>query len=189
MDADLDNNSIVQIENVLMTIYNYLLPELINELQAQGHTVTNVLKNSIEGTVSKFTDILRLDGSFVFYGKFVDTGRRAGARRVPIDALIQWIKDKNFQADVNKTKGAKFNIDNWRRGLAFAIQKTIFDKGISTPESWAGESTAKWMTNVLDRNQNKIGEDIYNAIDMALEIILFNIVRDINSRQTTQNVN
>ena len=99
---------------------------LIVELALQGHNATGTLINSITTNVLSAPNASILFGEFVYYGRFVDLGK-TGARRVPIDALIKWIKQKGFESVAKKI-----------RGMAFAIQKTIFEKGISTPQSWKG---------------------------------------------------
>lgn len=158
-----------KIEQTLLSVYEYLRVELVEELQKQGHSLTGDLINSIDKVIVKGTDFIREDVSFIFYGWFVDTGRRAGGRRVPIDVLEEWIKRKGFESDAKKV-----------RGMAFAIQQTIFDKGISQPTSWKGTDTKGWMTNVLTKNENRIADDIFNTVNDAMDLIITNIVRDTN---------
>lgn len=160
-----------RLEQSLLLIFDYLKVEMIAELQRQGHRVTGKLINSIEGTIVKSTDFIRLDGTFIYYGRFVDTGRRAGAKRVPIEALEDWIKRKGFENDAKKIKG-----------IAFAIQKTIFDKGISQPTTWKGESTKNFMTGTLNKNEKRIQDDVFDATEEALELIIFNVLKDIESK-------
>lgn len=165
----MDSWSIDKLEQTLLGIYEYLRVAMVDELQRQGHAVTSDLINSIDKTILKGTNFIREDVSFVFYGKFVDTGRKAGVRKVPISVLEEWIIKKGFESDAKKVKG-----------MAFAIQKTIFDKGISQPESWRGTDTAGWMTNVLEKNEERIAEDVFNAVNEAMDVIITNIVRDTN---------
>lgn len=172
-DNDLTVESFDELEKSLLLIYEYLTEEMVAELQRQGHDVTGTLMNSIQSVIVKSTDFIRMDGIFVFYGQFVDRGRKPGVRRVPIDALIDWIKRKGFESDLKKIKG-----------MAFAIQKTIFDKGISQPDSWRGEDTANWMTGVLLKDKKKIDDDIFNSITASMELIIFNIVQDTNFQIT-----
>lgn len=165
----MDANELEKLTETLEKIYGYLRTEMINELLQQGHSNTGKLIDSIDREIVQSTDYIQLNGTFVFYGKYVDTGRRAGARKVPIFVLEEWIKQKGIESDIKKVKG-----------LAFAIQKTIFDKGISTPASWKGESTKDWMTKTLKENDPQIKDDVFNAVRTAMELIIFNIVRDTN---------
>ena len=53
------------------------------------------------------------------YAIFIDSGRKAGARRVPLWALVDWIK--------------RYNLSDGRisvNSLAFLIQRSIFENGI-----------------------------------------------------------
>lgn len=164
-----DNIDTIELETALGNIYEYLHEAMVAELVAQGHANTNKLIDSIHKEIIRSTDFIQLDGKFVFYGKFVDTGRAAGVKRVPISALEEWIKQKGFESDVKKI-----------RGMAFAIQKTIFDKGISTPRSWKGEATKDWMTKTLKANEERIKDDVFDAVSNAMQLIITNIVRDTN---------
>lgn len=159
----------LEVETALGNIYDYLHEAMVAELISQGHANTNKLIDSIHKEIIRSTDYVQLNGMFAFYGKFVDTGRAAGVKRVPIAALEEWIKQKGFEQDVKKI-----------RGMAFAIQKTIFDKGISTPQSWRGEATKDWMTKTLKENDERIKDDVFNAVNEAMQLIIFNIVRDTN---------
>ena len=159
-----------KLEESLLNIFEYLKVELIAELQRQGHNVTGDLIDSIENETIKGSDFIREDVSFAFYGRFVDTGRKAGIRRVPIDVLEEWIVRKGFESDAKKVKG-----------MAFAIQKTIFDKGISQPTSWKGTDTANWMTSTVEKNEDRISQDLAIAIDEAMDIIITNIINDTNT--------
>lgn len=58
------------------------------------------------------------------YYDYVDRGRKAGIRKVPIDALLNWISKKRIKG--RSAKG-RFISNNQ---LAFAIQTSIFKVGI-----------------------------------------------------------
>ncbi len=63
------------------------------------------------------------------YAKYVEEGRRPGARKVPLDVLITWIKRR--RVGVNRTAKGRFA----RRvmsvsQLAYAIQNAIYKRGI-----------------------------------------------------------
>lgn len=169
------NENILQqkeITGAFRLVFDYLKEQMVAEFIKQGHNVTDSLINSIDKKIIESTVFTRMDVEYNFYGKFVDTGRRAGARRVPIEALEEWIKLKGFETDAKKIKG-----------LAFAIQRTIFEKGISTPQSWSGENTKGWQTKILSKNEERIAADFQNAIGGAFDTIITNVIRDITSRQ------
>lgn len=155
----------------LQTLAEILQDELKASLIQQGHQATDELMNSIEVKVHEMTDGVVMDGEFLFYGRNVDTGRKAGTRRVPLDALIEWVQQKGLERDAKKA-----------RGVAFAIQKTIFEKGISTSQSWRGETTKNWMTNVIDRNEQLIADEIEAACESIINITITNIITAVTTR-------
>lgn len=171
MGAEITIDSFDELEKSLLLINEYLKEEMIAELQRQGHDVTGNLINSITEVIVRDTDFIRMDGMFIFYGPFVDRGRKAGVRKVPIDALMDWIQKKGFETDIKKVKG-----------MAFAIQKTIFDKGVSQEDSWHGTDTANFMTGTLLKEQKRIDDDVFNSVNNVLELIIFNIVQDTNQQ-------
>ena len=158
-------NTNEKIELALENIGQYLKDALIVELVLQGHRASGDLINSIENRIIPMLSSVRLTGEFIFYGRFVETGRKAGVKKVPIEALEAWIRQKGFETDAKKV-----------RGMAFAIQKTIFDKGISTAQSWSGEDTKGWMSKVLEASEPQISKDIEAAVDAEMELIIDNMI-------------
>ena len=155
----------LNIELGLTMIADYLKPLLVAELETQGHQATGDLIESIDHTIRKEVGAIILEGKFLDYGSYVERGRRAKAKRVPLDALIEWIKQKGFESDAKKV-----------RGLAFAIQKKIFDVGISTPDSWKGETTKNWLSKTLNSQKQKITNDIKELITKEMMLIITNMV-------------
>lgn len=161
----------VQLVETLKTLGEILQDELKASLIQQGHQATDELIRSIEMRVTTITNGVVLDGMFLFYGRNVDTGRKAGTKRVPLDALIEWVQNKGLERDAKKA-----------RGVAFQVQRAIFEKGISTPQSWKGETTKNWMTNVIDRNEQLIADEIEAACESVLSVTISNIITAASSR-------
>lgn len=159
------------IQASLLYIFEYLKFQMIEELQRQGHNVTGKLIESIDKEINFGTDYVQLDGSFIYYGKFVDTGRRAGGKKVPIAALEDWIRAKGFERDAKKVKG-----------MAFAIQTNIWKKGISTSQSWAGERTKDWMTKTLNTNDEFITTELNKSIGVAFDLAIDNLLQEVVSK-------
>jgi hypothetical protein len=87
---------------------------------------TGQLYNSIKGDVEMGKDGPYAVLSYVDYFKYVNEGRRPNVRRVPIKALLDWIKIRGVRFRNEKgrfKKGSNLN-------MAFAIQKNIFKYGI-----------------------------------------------------------
>lgn len=174
MDAKLIND----LQSVLRYVFSYLKEQMIAELIQQGHKVSGQLIESIDSEITSSVEVVKLDGTFIYYGRFVDTGRRAGGRKVPIDALMEWIKQKQFETDIKKIKG-----------MAFAIQQTIFKHGISQSSSWKGTTTGQFMTKTLDKNAQRISDDVKKAVQNSLESAIFSIINEINQRQINKSYN
>ncbi len=150
----------------------FLKRELVRSLLSQGHRATGELARSIEMIVKDRLDAVTLTGEFLFYGKFIDTGRKPGTRKVPIDALIEWIKQKQFQIDIDKV-----------RGVAFAIQKTIFKEGIPTRRSKSlFQERTGWLTDTLKESEQEIFNQISKGANEEIDILFTNLVRDTNAK-------
>lgn len=64
------------------------------------------------------------------YAEYVERGRRPGAKKVPISALIQWIKAR--RVGVGRTGRGRFTKRTMTvTQMAFAIQNSIYKRGIS----------------------------------------------------------
>ncbi len=89
-------------------------------------------------------------------------GRKPGARKVPISALIKWIKRYRLKLNVQKrdARGRFRKIDININSLAFAIQTSIFKKGIKPKR--------KLFDDFLDGKEDIIAQLIDEAI---LEIV------------------
>jgi hypothetical protein len=99
----------------------FVIDLLKAELEAQGHNNTGKLKDSITW---------KLEGDKINiyaedYAKWVDSGRKAGAKRIPIDALMIWVEQRGIASGDKEVKN-----------IAFAIQQKIFQEGSPTMGSY-----------------------------------------------------
>lgn len=146
----------MNLQHDLMVIAKYLEHELISELIDRDIIASEDLKKSVEVKVLKTVEGLVIQGRYLYYGRFVETGRRAKVKRVPIDALIKWIKDRKINL-----KGKK------ERDVAFAIQHGIWKKGIKP---------RRWQTETIDKNENRIAIDIEEIIGKTLSLVIENMI-------------
>lgn len=98
------------------------------------------------------------------YYPFVSEGhlvkRRAGLRKVPLDALIKWIKAKGILPRSKKT-GRFVTINQ----MAFAVQMSIWKKGISGKIKTKGKKYADTVANdVADYTATKLADVLAEAI-------------------------
>lgn len=147
-----------ELEAQLLMIAAYLETEIKNQLLENGHKATGQLIESISNTVSRGSNMFVIEGSMAKQGAFVISGRAKGLKGVPIDALVNWIKAKNFSTTIKST-----------RGLAFAIQKSIKEKGIK-PDDFIGDT--------FEKNRNRISRDVEQAIEKSLDFALTNLVNN-----------
>lgn len=145
-------------------LLDYLEEEIRRELVAQKHVATGNLRDSIAVAVRKTAYGYVVEGTGKFYGKYVDRGRGPGGKKVPIDALIAWIRVKGISVSGKK-----------ERDLAFAIQHTIFKNGIPTDKN---RSRTQFLSQTLEKNTLRIGDDITKAIGDFLRIDIHNIIED-----------
>ena len=78
------------------------------------------------------------------YAEYLDRGRKAFARKVPISALIRFIKKRNLQAKIRGRGGRFLSVNS----IAFMIQNSIYRHGINgrnfiQPALEAGEEALK----------------------------------------------
>lgn len=147
-------------------ICSYIERALIVELELQGHRATGELIRSLRTDIYSRTNIIVAEGRMAHYGRYVDTERKKGSY-VPINALMRWIRVKGIEQDLKKVKS-----------LAFAIQRKIFNVGISTPESWRGESTKDFLTKTLKNVTPKVNEDISNAVTGMVDVQFSNMIQE-----------
>lgn len=94
---------------------------LINSLKAQV--------GQARDRRGRFTATAELTILMADYGVYLDRGRRPGARKVPLEALIRWIKEKRI--GVGRTSRGRFTARTVSvNQLAYIIRESIYRKGI-----------------------------------------------------------
>ncbi len=134
----------------------HLRRELMTMIAEKGLVATGTGLRSVDVVVREFLDRTVIIESHEFYMTFKDRGRRAGGKKVPIAALEEWLKTRNFSF-------AAGNI----RGAAFAVQTNIFKFGIKPKP---------WLTDTLLQQQGRIEKDVNNAVVGGFDIIFDNMV-------------
>lgn len=81
-----------------------------------------------------------------FYYRFIESGRRPGVKRVPVQALIDWIQRKSVPVPPGMT----------RQGFAYAIQTNIFKNGIKA---------RPFVADAVDMATDEISIRIFGEID------------------------
>lgn len=159
------------IESTLLSIGDFLTRELQRELIKQGHKLTGALVDSVDSEVKKAVDKIELRGTMFFYGRFVEEGVLPEQIKSPfapqrIEGLTKWVQIK-FAVDAKKAKG-----------IAFAIATIHKKVGMpSRNKRFAPEKTS-FLTNTLDRNEDRINRTIEDGTLQQLDVLLTNVIRN-----------
>lgn len=145
-----------EMERGLYQISTFLEADIKQILIDDGHRATGALVDSIKNTVSVGGNVITIEGEMLIYGGAVIKGRPAGTKRIPIDALIDYLNAVNFGRGVKET-----------RGVAFHIQKRIFEEGIEPDD---------FLQKAFDKNDSKIDRVINSSVETALNISIDNLI-------------
>lgn len=153
-----------RIEKVFKDLGRFIEARLMRELLSQGHKATGALVSSIQLKVLVRLDEIILEESHLSYGRFVETGRKPGGKKVPIAALEQWIKNKQFNIAADRVKG-----------VAFAIQTNIFKFGIPTDKDPRKKG---FLAKTLVKVEGRITDEANKAADQQIDILIEDLVNE-----------
>jgi hypothetical protein len=112
---------------------------------------TGRLYNSINYTIDEQKQTFQI--TYIGYGKFVDSGRRIGAKQPPLFPIKQWLSNtphgKSFLARFKGTGIYKSNNVKAVNSAAFLVARSISRKGIKPVRFLNQESKIKNVTNVF----------------------------------------
>ena len=145
----------------------FIIDELGKELIKQNHRATGKLISSLDYRIIKSVEGTDLIVEMNDYGEWVNKGRRKGAKKVPIPALVEWIKQKGIATNNKKVLG-----------IAFAIQKTIQKEGIPTNDSRAkfGKRVG-FIDDTIIRITAEISRRLQSILFRTIELQLDNLLR------------
>lgn len=141
--------------STLQDLGKFLEVRMIATLMKQGHEASGTLIQSIQTTVRQRIGFIELIEEHIFYGTFVDRGRKAGAKGVPIEAIERWLKQKRFEWALSNPRGA-----------AFAIQTNIKKFGIKP---------SGFISKTLTTAAPIIAKEVERAITVNLDILIDNV--------------
>jgi hypothetical protein len=111
--------------------YNHLLEALEDYADLLKDEIITILKahkkdGKIDKTLKFWVNVLgtkyQLNLDIEDYFKYIESGRRKGAKQPPINAILKWIKQKNILPKIDKKLKPK--------QLAFVIARSISKNGI-----------------------------------------------------------
>lgn len=129
--------------DILGQLAEHLKKALQTELSVRMRVASGTLINSIEAVVNETMRGFEIVGSAVYYAKYVENGRRAGAKGVPIQALVEWIRVKRIVIEGRS-----------ERSTAFMFQSSIRRRGIAP---------ALFITRTLQNQERTIDQSIHAA--------------------------
>jgi hypothetical protein len=152
----------------LESIGDALVLAFKRELLAQDHRAKGELIDSIAKSVKLTIEggelIITMNG----YGRYVDLGRKPGAKPVPIGVLTDWVIQKGIETDISRA-----------RGVAFAIQKTIVREGIPTLGSLALNSPKTDFINLAyESEKDSIDQEMQEILTRSMVATFDNLVRE-----------
>jgi len=156
-----EKNYIADIRDLLLELRNIT----ILALAQSGIKETSDLSKSVQYVFTKDGIELKVAEYYPFVSEGHLVKRRARVSKVPLDALIQWIKKKGIIG--RSSKSGRFITINQ---LAFAIQMSIFKKGITSKRRVQGKKFADKVANsVADYTAEKLADEL--AMEIADELV------------------
>lgn len=118
-------NTIRVLNEYLDFFINNYKGKLASEGWQSGKLYNSVRKVSVRNSGGDFSLTLSLED----YWKYIENGRRAGAKMPPITAIKNWIERKNIQPKPMTLKNGKTVVPNIN-SLSFLIARSISKNGI-----------------------------------------------------------
>lgn len=144
---------------IMDALGTFLDGKIVDQLVSNGKLASSNLLNSITHQVNETLQGVEVVGTMIHYGRFVESGRKVGAKGVPVQVLMEWIRTKGIESDLTKS-----------RSIAFAMQKTIKRKGIK-PLPFI-ENAIRESVATADRLANDaMTEDIERELDIIFQIV------------------
>lgn len=152
-----------ELDEIYDVVADILIQEMRARLISQGKLKkTGGLVDSIEEKITRGQLDILVNDYYEYYVK----GRRPLARKVPITALIKWIKRYRFKIGRGRDKRGRFISDN---SLAFAIQTSIYKRGIKKKEDVVAIVLKQNESTIDKLIEDKFFEEINEELDRIFE--------------------
>lgn len=160
---------------------------LMNEWEAQGHSMGGGVVKSIEYVVKQETNKLTLQGFMYPYGNIQAAGVKSS--KIPYSGRSGRGGTSLYIQALQRYVQVRMGIENDKKSLsiAFAIAQTQKKEGMPTRGSYSYSRTGKrtdWVEEALKKNEGKIKEVIS---EMALNILTVNMDVILNKWQIELN--
>lgn len=152
--------------------------KLVAKLAEQDHNATGALSDSVEMRVTELPDRWVIEALANNYGKYVNNGWEIdpSKHRPPTDIILRWMQQRGIGANLAK--------DYQKRGLAYVISRSIWEKGIPPKGGYSdhyskGNSIKRtgWADDVIAENEEQIYAMVEEVIGKVADWIIFNKYR------------
>jgi hypothetical protein len=126
----------------------------------KGLDKSSDLYNSMMVTYDS-TPTIKVEG--LDYLKYLDGGRRAGARKIPVQVILKWIKRKKIRPRNAKGQFKSMTLNQ----LAFVIQRSIYNIGIRP-------------RNIIKRSFEQIDKLYKDNVESGIQEIIDSLFININ---------
>jgi len=130
-------------------------------LQKYKKLNTKSLYESIKTEVREYAKGWQIVGKSLYYAQYVERGRKAGGKRVPIAALIQYVKDRRMVSGNKEI-----------HRVAWAIQTKIHKYGIKA---------APFISDTLKQEREMIRQAINDTFGQILRVAIIDFVNKANN--------
>ncbi|CAB4154506.1 hypothetical protein UFOVP648_11 [uncultured Caudovirales phage] len=154
------------IKNFATDLLNVILVQLEQPYTSQsgkrfkGLDSSSALYNSMMVSYDS-TPTIKVEG--LDYLKYFDAGRRAGARKIPVQVILKWIKKKKIRPRNAKGQFKSMTLNQ----LAFVIQRSIYNIGIRP-------------RNVMKRSFEQIDKLYKDNVESGIQEIIDSLFININ---------
>lgn len=147
-------NTIAVLNEFADTLINEYKDKLASEGWQSGKLYNSIKKVSVKNSKGNFKLTLNLEE----YWKYIENGRRAGAKMPPIISIKNWIERKNIIPRPITLKNGKKVLPNIN-SLSFLIARSISKKGIK-PKPFFKTSLQTAKELFIDKIKEALAKDL-----------------------------
>ena len=149
---------------VLNDFGKFLVEEYKDNLILNDKNASDELYNSVSYKVeTPANGVFNVNISLLEYWKYIENGRRAGAKMPPISAIERWVEVK----PVLPTAMSNGKLPTTRQ-LAYLIARSISINGIR-PQPLLQQSVDSVMSVMLEFIEEAVAKDVNNEVEMIIK--------------------
>lgn len=143
---EIENNPILQ--QITQFLCDTIKQEMLHAgFEHKGHYASGEMHDSVHAAVERNLFGVSINVEAAEQAKYLLSGREKGKKGVPLDALIEWMRQKKFDLKGNR-----------ERSVAFLIQRSIREKGIQ-PSKFMEKANGRFdKSKCLESNIEKFME-------------------------------